>query len=241
MTFSRLYSPLLPFLVIGGLLGCQSVTSLSTPEFSAPITAPSDRQSEAPPTATAHPVTSTPTPVPSPTAIPTATPQPTPTPTPRPTITPTPQFTPPDGERLTTVGNLPEDRFWRNKQPFWLAGCHADISVTDSYRTSHFKPFTNSGRFRTGIPVALVKIDGYPPELRDKVAAGDLGCLVMRVRFMADETYCLSYFRFSSGCPKDEEMVIPRFVTKWSPDLEFYLKEISKWSVPAMSAQASGQ
>ena len=95
MSAFRLFSTAFLFLVTVGLLGCQNVTPVSTPEISVRATDPAPQQPEALPTATAYPAAPTLTPVPSPTAYPTATPHlDQPTYTPEPSLTPAPTSTP---------------------------------------------------------------------------------------------------------------------------------------------------
>lgn len=118
------------------------------------------------------------------------------------------EFVPPAGERVIAVGQLMDDEFWREHEPFWLAGCHADISADAG------KAFSNSGRHFEDGQTAIV-MAAWPPPGLDDLDPDDLGCLVMRVKFSAEMGYCYGYgygsFRPLSRCPESEQELIPRF------------------------------
>ena len=120
------------------------------------------------------------------------------TPTPRPTLTPTPTLTrsqqlmaslltpepkdvifakyPP--ERIITVGKCRESKIWRDKEPFLLLGCKADV---DAGRGKHY--FSDRGSFNK--EVFLVSVGGT---LADNRTGSN--CYAMQVRYIRTEGHC---------------------------------------------------
>ena len=126
------------------------------------------------------------------------------TPTPTPLPTPIPLFSPPTGERVVTVSRLKEDGFWRNREPFWLAGCQADVDAVGSRKT-----FTHHGNFGSN-PQAAFVAGNWPASLKEKASNEDLGCLVMRVKYTSQDVYCQGYF-IALGCEPSDRITIPSF------------------------------
>ena len=150
-------------------------------------------------------------PVPAPTAVPTFTTAPTPpatlTPTlvatqrPTPKATTTPYPTPTSGptpiptvsnfdkvppDRIIAVGDLKAGpKFWTDREPFLLLGCHTDAEMGDSDFA-----FTQNGRFSESHYIAIV--NGYFAKTSPPMKS----CYSMRVTYSGTEEYCF-YNTFS--------------------------------------------
>ena len=152
-------------------LGCDNSERITIPSFSGTRTADGGDWAMPMPKSALTDLVSTPappkaiataTPRPTPTTRPTSTPRPTPTPwptaTPKPAGTPTPVFAEiysVPAERVATVKNIADGAdFWKDKEPFVLMGCHADVS-TDTGGSA----FSNLGGF--GRSHYLVLVSGW--------------------------------------------------------------------------------
>ena len=174
------------------------------------------------------------------TPVPTASPTPTPTPPPPATATPILQPTPPptpalfqpeNGERIIAISQLPDDEFWKDKQPFWLVGCHiarANMSGTQ-------KLFNNNGFFVSTFPLAMVR-GAWPLEMVDSLLGNDTAyCVAMHVQYVKSDEFCFGTFMTSFGsCPQEKAITIPEFRSVGSR--EDWTHEVSKADVPQYAA-----
>ena len=142
--------------------------------------------------------------------------------------TPIPTFTPPIGERATSISLLNADPFWQNKEPFWLTGCQTDIQVSQFSSGKDFTPFSDDGKNLSTTQLAMISRAGWPLEYKSKVESRSLGCVALRVVLGKVDTYCKGYGATRFDCPENEQLQLPHFYLK--PTADGGVVPIAEWS-----------
>ena len=149
--------------------------------------------------------------------------------TPMPT-TPSTQTTTSDGfniadhQRTITIGDLKiGSKFWTDREPFWLLGCHAEAVLGGGDYV-----FSDNGNFSKASYVAIV--NGF--FARNEQPKGN--CYAMRVKFTGQEDYC--FYRSNLEQFHSFRDMNRYICSGWSQVTRRFVMEGSDWAVK-ISAQ----